>query len=350
MNLRKLLLRELKVMAGKWLGKGAAALKTKDELIAALEKVAGLNEAGADKAAKAAKADKPGKVTQAAKPTPKPGASPKPKADLKPKLTPVSAAEVKPKPVEKPVTWTEPKPPKAEVRPVKPLVAAKEPKESSLRPVKTSSAVATSKSVGRAPAQLRAVPAPAPMAPAAKKAEAAPTRRATVTQDFFMLPGSVKLPQAHGDDRVLAFPKDTGGLYAAWDFSARTWAGGGAVLEVVGAGDEVLTELALDAPCGGRFIELSPPGPVAVRVRRGGQQLGRSAWLSLPHAKAGAAPRTRLKVKWGEPLPTHQTPVKSRRKLRAGVAAGARASGSSPGGEEWLEEGWGEAGDVTSRV
>src|SRR5882724_11907861 len=83
-NLRKLTLKELKVLAGQKLGELAAKLKTKDDLISALEKL----------------------VPAAAKEL------------VKPRLVPVTHAEVKPAPAPPKQKFGEPQLPKPPPEPV----------------------------------------------------------------------------------------------------------------------------------------------------------------------------------------------------------------------------------------
>ena len=302
-NLRKLSLKELKVLAGQKLGELAAKLKTKDELIAALEKLVAAAEV------------------------------------LKPKLVPVTVAEVKPAAPAPKQKFGEPKLPKAEAAPVRPAVV---PKKVTPAP-KTVAAVARPAAVATRLPEAALPKVTLPLTP-----DPAPARSLTVTQDFFIPPGTARLPAAHGDDRVLAFPRDTGGLYVSWDFSAGTWGDGPATLEVI-EGDQVLAEVGVDAPWGGRFIDLTAQAPVFAVVRRGPALLGRSAFLSLPPGKAGAAPRKRLQVRWNEPLPTGSRPVPSDRPFRLSSTTRLERSGASSELRRIDEEAW-DVSDVTSRM
>ena len=295
-NLRKLTLKELKVLAGQKLGELAAKLKTKDDLIAALEKL-----------------------------------SPRAAGVVKPKLTKVTAAEVKPAPVPKPKIG-EPKvakPPEPKV--VRPTAVAKKAPRVTVEPVRAASA-----------------PTPGPSGHPLPEREGSGSRSLTVTQDFFVMPGTARLPAAHGDDRVLAFPRDTGGVYVSWDFSLPTWGHGPATLEVV-EGDEVLAEVPIDAPYGGRFIDVRAGSPVFVAVRRGAMLLGKSPFLSLPPGKAGRAERKRLSVRWSDPLPTRAVPVRSNRGFRAATATRLERADASSDVRRIDEESW-DTSDVTSRM
>jgi hypothetical protein len=267
-NLKRMTLKELKLLAGQKLGELAAKLKTKADLISALEQLI-----------------------------------PEPKGPVRPKLVPVVAAEVKPAPAPQP-KYGAPKAPVASPPAVKPQVVPKKPtKAVAPRPV-----AAVMPKVTLPVTETVAARPPAPvMMPAAPSL--------TVTQDFFVQPGTARLPASHADDRVLAFPRDTGGLYVSWDFSERTWGAGSATLEVV-EGDEVLSSQPIDAPWGGRFIEVAASSAVFVEIRRGPALLGRSHFLSLPPSRGAKTERKRLKVRWSEPLPTRAQAMASNRPYR----------------------------------
>jgi len=300
-NLKRLTLKELKVLAGQKLGELAARLKTKADLISALEKLV-----------------------------------PEPPPTAKPTLVPVAAAAVKPAPAPQP-KYGAPRAPVASPPAVKPQVVPKK----VARPAPQGSPVLPKVTLPlAAETSEHAAPPKAPVPAAASL---------TVTQDFFVMPGTARLPTAHADDRVLAFPRDTGGLYVSWDFSEATWGQGPATLEVV-EGDEVLSSQPIDSSCGGRFIDVAASGAVFVEVRRGPTLLGKSPFLSLPQAKGQKVERKRLKVRWGEPLPTRAKATPSTKPYRglAGVRT-ERVEATSelrPIAEEEL--GW--ETDVTSRM
>ncbi|MFT3837077.1 MAG: hypothetical protein QM723_08780 [Myxococcaceae bacterium] len=269
MNLKRMTLKELKLLAGQKLGELAARLKTKADLISALEKL----------------------VPASSPPVP-----------AQPKLVPVERAAVKAAPPPAP-KYGAPKAPVASPPAVRPTVVPKK--------VARPAAAAAPVSMPKVTRPLEVAEKPSPVS------APLPARPSlTVTQDFFVMPGTARLPSAHADDRVLAFPRDTGGIYVSWDFSERTWGSGPATLEVV-EGDEVLSSHPVDAPWGGRFIDVSAAGAVFVEVRRGPMLLGRSPFLSLPPVRGQKVERKRLSVRWSEPLPARGHAVPSNRPYTA---------------------------------
>lgn len=278
MNLKRMTLKELKLMAGQKLGELAARLKTKADLISALEKLVPVSE---------------------------------PKVPPQPKVVPVERAAVKAAPAPQP-KYGAPKAPVASPPAVRPQVVPK-------KVARPAAAVAGAASMPKVTVPSLAHPRGSAGSddaarPPASGGLAAPSL--TVTQDFFVMPGTARLPSAHADDRVLAFPRDSGGIYVSWDFSAQTWGVGPATLEVV-EGDEVLSSHPVDAPWGGRFIDVSAASAVFVEVRRGPMLLGRSPFLSLPPSRGQKVERKRLSVRWNEPLPARGHAVPSSRPYTA---------------------------------
>jgi hypothetical protein len=105
----------------------------------------------------------------------------------------------------------------------------------------------------------------------------------TVTRHFFLAPDQPRLPVAYEDDRVLTFARDPKTIYAAWDFSPARFEEGNARGRVVDFKGITLQSFAVEGPSGSTFIDALPPGvPVRVEVLGGDALIGHSRWVKVP--------------------------------------------------------------------
>ncbi|MBS1149242.1 MAG: hypothetical protein H6Q89_940 [Myxococcaceae bacterium] len=271
MSIRELSLRELRALAQQRLGTRAAELKTRQELVDALE------------------ATERKQVPRAMVPL----AAPLPVPVPVPVAAPVSVAPVKELPPE-PVIWTADAPlPQITPRPLlEEFPAGAEPEAAPSGPA-VSEAAARQRP---APEFARSAFAPPGLAPPGHApAELHPSGWSmppgvTITQYFFLPPGVPRLPVTYEDDRVLTFARDPRALYAAWDFSAEQFDHGPARAVVVTEAGVTVQSFELAGPAGGQFIEQLPPGVrVKVEVRGEAGLLGESGWVQLPPAPAPRA-------------------------------------------------------------
>ncbi len=241
MSIRDLSLKELRALAQLRLGAKAAALKTRQELVDAIEKT------------EPKKA--PRLIVPLAGPLPEP--------------PPVELIELPPEPV----IWTGDAPlPQITARPAEPVTEEPERRRGAGEP-------RTPSSVDLARGE--------PGDPSASVNEASFTtaieQPETVTRHFFLEPDAPRLPIAYEDDRVLTFARDPQTIYAAWDFSAARFEEVKARGRVVDAQGATVQSFAVAGPSGGTFVEALPPGvPLKVEVLGGEGVLGQSRWLNLP--------------------------------------------------------------------
>ena len=231
-SIRDLSLKELRALAQLRLGTKAAALKTRQELVDAIEKT------------EPKKA--PRLIVPLAGPLPEP--------------PPVELIELPPEPV----IWTGDAPlPQITARPAEPV------------PVEPGTP--SSLDSGRAEPEDPSVPVDeASFTTAIEQPE-------TVTRHFFLEPDAPRLPIAYEDDRVLTFARDPQTIYAAWDFSPARFEEAKARGRVVDAQGATVQSFAVAGPSGGTFVEALPAGvPLQVEVLGGQRVLGQSRWLNLP--------------------------------------------------------------------
>jgi hypothetical protein len=147
-------------------------------------------------------------------------------------------------------------------------------------------------------------PGPAITAPQRlpKKARRAAERE--VVRDFFVPPGSRALPASFGDDRVMLFPRDPGGIYVSWDLSPGTWGRGGLRLVIrTHDGQEIWSQeihalqgaVSLAGDFGGASIR-------AV-LERDGSGIGASPAVLMPGSARAFAERWKVRVEPHARLP-----------------------------------------------
>lgn len=125
-----------------------------------------------------------------------------------------------------------------------------------------------------------------------------------VVRDFFVPPGSRALPAAFGDDRVMLFPRDPGGVYVSWDLSPETWGQGGLRLALRDHEGTEVWASEVHAPQGS--VSLSGDfGGASLRavLERGGVGVCASPAVLMPGSERAFAQRWRVRVDPAAQLP-----------------------------------------------
>ncbi len=99
----------------------------------------------------------------------------------------------------------------------------------------------------------------------------------TVTRNFFVEPAPPGLPASYGDDRVLTFRRDPTTVYAAWDLAPVEHAEG----RVVDRAGQTLQSFEVTAPSGGKFLA-TQPGEMKIELCANGAVVAQSAWVPTP--------------------------------------------------------------------
>jgi hypothetical protein len=135
-----------------------------------------------------------------------------------------------------------------------------------------------------------------------KKQRPAPDR--AVVRDFFVPPGSRALPASFGDDRVMLFPRDPGGIFVSWDLSPKTWGEGGLRLVLRTHDGHELWSQTIDTPHGAVSIE-GDFGGASIRavIERSGEGVGASPAVLMPGSPEAFAERWKVHVDPDETLP-----------------------------------------------